>query len=182
MFGSGQNPVQSVPNADNSDQRGVEFAWKVHGAISDWTAKVDAKAAIVLSLGGVVLGFFVTLSVDGRILAHLQGWHLTLERLGIASTAVGVLLATLVVIPRLNRRVTSANWRENFVYFGHLRRWDPADLKAKLQSLSADQELDVLATQLVKTSKIAWYKHSLLQFGVVSLVLGVALISFSVVL
>src|SRR5687768_9431662 len=90
--------------AEPAKQRGVDFAWKTHSAITDWTAKVDAKAAIVLSLGGVLLGFFVTLSDDNRALDNLVGWRFIVERIGLGLMALGVIGAGLVVAPRLNRK------------------------------------------------------------------------------
>lgn len=181
MFRRRRNPDQATPGPDTSGQRGVEFGWKTHSAINEWTAKVDSKAAIVLSLGGLLLGFIITLSSSGRPLADLQGWHLIVGRVGVGLTALGVLLAAFVVTPRLNRRHTRATWKDNFIYFGHLRHWKPANLRSKLKALDVDQELDLLATQLVGTAKIAWYKHSLLQFAMASLVLGVLLVVLSAV-
>jgi hypothetical protein len=162
-------------------ERGVAFAWKTHNAITDWTAKVDYKAAIVLSLGGILLGFFVTLSAQGRLLAGLRTGHVIVERIGLGFTILGVLLAGLVVAPRLNRRASKSGWRENFIYFGHLRRWEPVDLKDRLLSIDANQELNILATQLVNTSRIAWRKHSLLQYSMICLAIGVGLVALAVV-
>lgn len=181
MFRKRQDFGVSSAEPGQSIERSIKFAWNTHGAITDWTAKVDYKAAIVLSLGGVLLGFFVTLSNGSHLLAHIHGWQLTIERLGLGSSALGVLLAGFVVTPRLNRRITKDSWSQNYIYFGHLRYWRPADLKEKLRSLDADQELDVLATQLVATSKIAWYKHSLLQSSMVCLAIGVSLVAISAV-
>jgi hypothetical protein len=65
-----------LTTTSTSVNRGVEFAWKTHSAIADWTAKVDSKAAIILSMGGVLLGFLVTLSSGARLLAGLTGWRL----------------------------------------------------------------------------------------------------------
>jgi hypothetical protein len=175
-----QNSEVPSVDATSSGERGVTFAWKVHSAITDWTAKVDYKAAIVLSLGGIILGFFVTLSSNGRLLAHLYGWRLVVERVGLSWSILGVLLAGFVVAPRLNRRLARANWKDNFVYFGHLRHWHPADLKEKLQALDPGRELDVLVVQLINTSKIAWYKHSLLQYAMACLFIGVSLVALSV--
>jgi len=181
MFKKKRIVNQIAPAPDKSGDRGVDFAWKTHSAISDWTAKVDSKAAITLSLGGVLLGFMITLSSEDRVLADILGWQLIVEYIGLGFTALGVLLAALVVMPRLNRSRTKATWKSNFIYFGHLRRWKSADLKSKLQALDAAQELELLATQLVSTSKIAWYKHSMLQFSIASLVLGVILVAMSTV-
>ena len=176
-----QHPEALSVETGKPDERSITFAWKTHSAITDWTAKVDYKAAIVLSLGGVLLGFFATLSGSNRPLAHIHGWQLIVERLGLGWSALGVFFAGFVVTPRLNRRLTKSNWRENYVYFGHLRYWRSADLKEKLRSLDAEQELGMLATQLIATSKIAWYKHSLLQSSMFCLAIGVVLVAISAV-
>jgi Family of unknown function (DUF5706) len=179
MFRKRSTPA--TPRRDsNATERGVDFAWRTHTAITDWTAKVDGKASIVLSLGSLLLGFMATLSTPGRALADLQGWRAVVEGVGVALVALGVLLTALVVAPRLSRRRARKTWRSNFVYFGHLRRWEPEALKQRLLSLDTDQELSVLASQLVTTSKIAWYKHSMLQFAMTSLGLGAGLTALSV--
>jgi Family of unknown function (DUF5706) len=166
---------------EESLRTGVDFGWRTHSAITEWTAKVDSKASIVLSLGGVLLGFIVTLSTSNRLLTHLHSWHLVLERIGIAIISLGVLSAALVVAPRLDRRRAKKTWRDNFLYFGHLRHWNPKSLRDRLESLDSSAELDILATQLVVTSKIAWFKHSLLQFSVAEIVIGVGFVAVSVV-
>jgi hypothetical protein len=166
---------------DESRKSGIEFGWRTHSTITDWTAKVDSKASMVLSLGGVLLGFFVALSAAHRLFADLHGWRLAAERLGIGSVSLGVFLAALVVAPRLNRRQSKRIWRDHFVYFGHLRHWQPKDLKKRLENLDADKELEVLSLQLVATSKIAWFKHSLLQWAMFALLGGVLVVVVSIV-
>lgn len=180
MFRKRPGQSQLVADSQAAGESGISFAWRTHSAITDWTAKVDTKAAIVLSLGGVVLGFFVTLSGRGRILSGLHGWSLVLERAGLSISIIGVLLASLVVAPRLNRRQAKAAWRENLIYFGHLRYWNPGDLADKLRSLDAEQQIAVLSIQLVATSKIAWRKHRLLQFSMLCLVVGTAIVASAV--
>ena len=160
---------------------GVDFGWRTHAAITDWTAKVDTKASIILSISGVLLGFCVTLSTNKRVLAGLEGWHLMVERIGLVGLASGVVLAGLVVMPRLNRRKSKKIWKKNFIYFGHLRHWEPEKLRKELAVLSVGKELDVLSEQLVSTSKIAWFKHSCLQLSIWSVLIGVVLIFVSAV-
>jgi Pycsar effector protein len=179
MFRKHQDRSEPASVNQTASESSISFAWRIHSAITDWTAKVDTKAAIVLSLGGVVLGFFVTLSGHGRILSGLHGWSLVLERIGLSITILGVLLASLVVAPRLNRREARSAWRENIIYFGHLRFWNSQDLADKLQSLNADQQTSILATQLVATSKIAWRKHRLLQFSMLCIVGGTSLVALA---
>jgi hypothetical protein len=36
----------------------TEFAWRTHSAITDWTARVDVKASIVLALETVIWQIF----------------------------------------------------------------------------------------------------------------------------
>jgi pycsar effector protein len=171
-----RQPSQS----EKTHSRGIDFGWRTHSAITDWTAKVDSKASIVLSLGGVLLGFCITLSTDQRILSGLRGWHVWGERIGLGLVELGVVLAALVVMPRLYRRTSKRIWHQNFIYFGHLRHWNPDELKQQLAVLDSDRELKLLATQLVNTSKIAWFKHSCLQGSMISLALGVAVLAIAV--
>lgn len=156
--------------------RGVEFAWKVHAAITDWTAKVDTKAAIVLSLGGIVLGFFVTLSGSGRALVGLTGWRQVVSSTGIGLASAGVLIAAFVVMPRLNSRSARKSWNGNFIYFGHLRYWSQQELEKRLVSLDEPTELAVLSVQLIAASKIAWRKHRLLQVAMLLLGAGIGMV------
>jgi hypothetical protein len=166
---------------EESKANGVDFAWRTHAAITDWTAKADAKATIVLSLGGVVLGFYVTLSGNKRALSHLHGWRHVIVWVGYSLTVLGIAAAARVVMPRLKRREAKRIWRDHFIYFGHLRRWDPKDLRKRLASLDEDTELEVLAQQLVTTSQISWFKHALLQWAIGLLLFGALFVSLSVV-
>ncbi|HEY4964156.1 MAG TPA: Pycsar system effector family protein [Candidatus Saccharimonadales bacterium] len=165
-----------VSNNRNTDKDGVEFSWKVHSAITDWTAKVDTKASIILSLGGVVLGFIIALSTNHRILTNLYGWRALFRVAGLTVFSLGVVLAALVVMPRLGRRKSKREWEDNYIYFGHLRHWKPKDLKKKLRNMSTDDLLNALSKQLVTTSKVAWYKHSLLQFAMICYLVGALLV------
>jgi hypothetical protein len=150
----------------------TEFAWRTHSAITDWTAKVDAKASIVLALESAIMGAVITFSGRDRPLSALQGWPLGSYRLGILLTGIGIMLAGLVVFPLLNRRHARAHWRSGIVYFGHLRRWQPDELADHLAALPARGQLDSLSRQLVATSKIAWIKHARLQWSMLSAALG----------
>jgi hypothetical protein len=106
----------------------AEFAWRTHSAIIDWTAKVDAKASIVLALESAIAAVMITFSGKDRPLSALRGWPLGTYRLGILFLAIGIALAGLVVLPYLDRRNAKAHWRTEVIYFGHLRRWQPGEL------------------------------------------------------
>lgn len=145
-------------------------AWQIHSALADWTGKVDAKASFVLGLETAVFAALVFLRGDTQRLAGLN--NLTA---GIAFAASGVLLVvsmllTLwVVAPIVNRKAANANWNSNYIYFGHLRKWKPADLERALEN---EPVLPVLARQLVVMSDIAWKKHERVQWSVIAGLLG----------
>lgn len=168
--------VDLTQDAGVNESRGIEFAWRVHSATTDWTAKVDTKASIVLGFGGVLIGFLISLSAKGRVLGGLQGWQLLLERIGVGVIALGAILAAFVVLPRLGRRKTWKTWKSNLIYFGHLRHWSTSDLQAELLGLTEKREVEMLSNQLVATSQIAWRKHRLLQLSMVTIFIGVIIV------
>jgi hypothetical protein len=76
---------------------GLDFAWKTYSSAADWTAKVDSKAAIILSLGGVLLGSLIILSVYDKLFTDLLGWRAFARNVGLFTYCIGILLAAFVV-------------------------------------------------------------------------------------
>lgn len=151
-------------------EEGVEFAWRVHSAIVDWTGKVDSKASFALTIESAVLGGVVALSTPDGVLGTLHGvGDLVPYRAGVVLLALAVLCAVLAVIPQVRARQTTQGWEDNVVYFGHLRHWDAAKLAATYAELVP---LPVLARQNVAMSKIAWRKHRLVQLSLALAVIG----------
>ena len=74
------------------------------------------------------------------------------------------------VFPQLNRRTSSAEWKDGLIYFGHLRRWDASLLAKKMQDTAM---LPVLSKQLVAMSAIAWRKHVFLQWSFGGAAIGI---------
>lgn len=159
------------PSAEERDPYGgLDFAWRVHGALDSWTGKVDTKASITLAIESAVLGFVVTLSKDGERLADLTGASKSLYHLGIVALSAAVFFALRVVMPQLRRRRAKREWTGNMIYFGHLRHWDPSDLAVALRSKRIYEVQ--LAKQLVVMADIAWRKHARLQWSIAFLVVG----------
>lgn len=163
-------PQPKGPNRQADD--GVEFAWRVHSALDTWTGKVDSKASISLAIEIAVIGFVITLSTKDGPLVGLTGSDLCFYRIALGFLVLSVLLSMLAVVPQLNRRQAKKNWRSGMVYFGHLRHWDPKELEKALEAPAKRQ----LADQLVAMSRIAWRKHAWLQWSLISLVVGAALL------
>lgn len=156
-----------------------DFAWKVHGALDAWTAKVDSKASIVLGLETASVGFIVALASANGTFTNLKGGHLTAFKLGLALLTLGVFLAGLTVFPQLSRRRARRIWQDHVIYFGHLRHWDPLDLEKRLSEMTEPTSLHQLASQLVEMSKIAWRKHAWLQYSMLCTLAGLVLVALS---
>jgi hypothetical protein len=142
----------------------------VHSALDSWTGKVDTKASIALAIEGAALGYVISLSDKNRRFASLRGAESWYYGVGVALLLASLLCAALVVMPQLNRRRSRKEWRDNMIYFGHLRHWDADDLAQALSSARPDEKQ--LARQLVAMSRIAWRKHSRLQASVALLILA----------
>lgn len=158
-----------------------DFAWQVHSALGDWTARVDIKASIVLGLESAALGLILALSQGAGPLHGLTRARLDIFYGGVASISLSIILAIAVVFPQLSRRRAKRTWRDNTIYFGHLRRWNDADLAQRLASANA-APLDQLARQLIIVSKIAWRKHVFLQYSMVALLGGLLLVGGSAIM
>jgi hypothetical protein len=162
--------VAQTVSADRDPYGGLDFGWRVHGALDSWTGKVDTKASITLAIESATLGFVLTLSKKGERLADLDGLSSVSYHVGIGCLLAAVLFALLVVMPQLKRRQAKRDWRKGMIYFGHVRHWDPGELAGALKSEQVYEAQ--LATQLVAMSKIAWRKHALLQWSIGFLTAG----------
>lgn len=148
------------------------YAWRVHQALHDWTAKVDAKASVILTLETAILGLIVAFAQSGKRLDRLTALETWTFAAGLALLVGAIVLAGSAVFPQLNRREARRNWRGNYVYFGHLRRWSPEELVAALEDGGEQRNKLVLSTQLIALSKIIWRKHSFLQYSMGLVVAG----------
>ena len=157
----------------------VDFAWRVHSALDNWTTKVDGKASIVLAIEAAALGLIVTLSSNDGPLAGLQGANALRFRWGIGFLALGTLLAGAAIFPQLSRWKARREWKTGIVYFGHLRRWQSETLLRRYENLEAETPLASLTKQHVIMAKIAWRKHVALQYSMLASLLGVALLWWS---
>jgi Pycsar effector protein len=156
----------------------TDTAWKIHGQLADWPGKVDGKASFMLTLETAVLAGVLALRVQGGFLHDLNtqtsGLAYAVAR---ALLAAGIVLAALAVAPSLNvRSKLKVTAKDNYVYFGHLRHWNPNRLPAKL----AEDPLPVLSRQLVVMSKIAWRKHVLIVWSMIIAGAGALAATFAV--
>ncbi len=155
----------------------AEDAWKIHQSIVDWTGKVDQKASFALAFQSAIVAAVLALSTGEGALSKLSGWEEALPYwLGIVCLAAAILFAVAVVKPSLRARKIESEAASNYIFFGHLRKWEPADLQ---RALERNEILPVLSRQLVVTSGIAWRKHRRLQLSLWLAVVGTGAICLS---
>ncbi|WP_426593826.1 Pycsar system effector family protein [Cellulomonas sp. McL0617] len=138
----------------------------------DWTGRVDTKAAFAFTIESAAIATIVALTANGRLYSSLAGWWtVVLYVVGLGLLLVAAGFAALVVIPRLRRSKVDAEARDNFIYFGHARLWEPADLATALNERPV---LPQLARQIVVMARIAWTKHVRVQWSFSLAVVGSA--------
>ncbi|MFD3502935.1 Pycsar system effector family protein [Streptomyces sp. NPDC058676] len=163
-----------------SEENAVETAWRIHGAVGEWTARVDAKASFALTLEAAAAAGIIALSGNDNLFADLNGWaSRCLLWAGSALIMVAAVFSVLVVVPRLRVPWTQAEASDNFVYFGHLMHREATELA---ESLRRTELLPVLSRQLIVMSKIAWSKHRHVQMSFVFFSLGLVLVIIAGVL
>ena len=159
------------------DERALDTAWRIHAAIVDWTGKVDSKASFALAIQSAVIIAVIGFAGGRRRLSHLDDpaeqaafW------IGITMLTIALVLVTWVVRPRLRTKAMKNEWPDNFIYFGHLRYWDPDALEAALKDRPI---LPLLTRQVVSMSQIAWQKHKCLQWSMVLAAVGAGAVALA---
>jgi hypothetical protein len=146
----------------------ADFAWRVHATQETWITKADTKASVLLAFEGG-LGIVATSTADDiRIPLMPAGWHRWTEVGGVALLVLAILITCAALLPSLGP--TGRHLREsdhNLVYFGHLRLWQPEPLAGQLNRITPAEEAEMLARQMVITSRLNWRKYRCLQFSTV---------------
>lgn len=158
-----------------TQRQAMESAWRIHAVLMDWTGKADAKAAVVLSLESAVMTAFAVLSGGrphsaGPTVSALCYWT------GGGLLVLSVAVCVLAVLPRLKGVGSGEQRRMDYIYFGHLKRWDSQDLA---EALPVHEVLPMLARQLVTLSRVCWRKHRLVQLSIIVACAGTLLSAVS---
>jgi hypothetical protein len=126
MTGRARASAPDGPTVPDPNQHAIEFAWRAHAAQEAWTAKVDAKASLLLALeGGLLVAALAGHTKDGP-LAGLHGGRNAAQGIGMCLLLLAIGMAAGAVIPMLGRvREHRASHESNTIYFGHVRHWDP---------------------------------------------------------
>lgn len=148
------------------------YAWHITETLHDWTSKVDNKASVILSVETATLGLILVFAGTGKPLGGLAGPSVWSFRAGVILLALAIVMAASAIFPQLNRRDARKNWRKNYVYFGHLRRWRPAELVTAVQNTATSEADLVRSTEIVALSKIIWRKHAFIQWSMVLVAMG----------
>jgi hypothetical protein len=159
----------------DQDGEARQFAWRVHEAQESWIGKIDVKASVVLALEGALALLALTSDPLRDLLQGSHIWARPLGFVGIGFLLVGIVCGGAAVWPftgSVRRLRTDAP--QNLIYFGHLRHLSSDKLVDGLSGLAPASELDMLARQIVATSRINWWKHRMIQASLASAFVGVA--------
>lgn len=161
----------------NSNSDPVEAAWRIHSAQVDWTGKVDSKSSFALAIQSAVMAGIVGLAGGNGRLSNLEGfWPNSFFWVGMGVLILAIVAVTFVVRPRLRSKRLEAEIPDNFIFFGHLRKWSPPDLE---KALVERELLPVLTRQIVEMSKLTWRKHRLLQVSMSGALVGTAFVAIA---
>ncbi|MFF3320735.1 Pycsar system effector family protein [Streptomyces sp. NPDC002889] len=168
------SPSAAPPPRTPSAAEASDTAWRIHAALGEWTARVDTKASFALTLETAALVGIAGLVTSGSFpVRALDGPLLVMFVAALLSVLASALFAVLVVLPRMRGRQAEAEAPYNFVYFGHLRHWDPERLQ---EALCERDPLPMLSRQLVTMSRIVWRKHRCVELSFLLAVAGVGLL------
>lgn len=158
-----------------TDHDPVEAAWHIHQVLVEWTANVDHKASVALAIETAVMAGVIALAGGGSRLGNIDGfWANGFYWLGIVALVVGLVTTALVVRPRLRTRELPSERSEHYIYFGHLRSWQPSELQ---KALEERELLPALSKQIISMSQVAWRKHRLLQVSITAAGIGAVLLA-----
>ncbi|MFD3525637.1 Pycsar system effector family protein [Streptomyces sp. NPDC058653] len=168
-------PTPALPSAQPpTTAEARENAWRIHQALGDWTARVDNKASFALTLEAASAAGLASLAKDGSFAGRrVDGALSSLVLIALVALLIGALCAIVAIQPRLRTRAARAAAPDNFIYFGHVRHWDPVRLRA---ALGQEDLLPMLSRQLVVMSQVAWRKHLLVQVSLALAAFAVALV------
>jgi hypothetical protein len=159
-------------HATASTASSLDYAWKVHDAIGDWTARVEVKASVVLGLEGASIALIADGAADG-VFKHLSTTATALLWTSLICLFGSTLVSIAAVFPQLRRRASRSSWANGVIYFGHVRLWKPNDLAEQLTRLDDSGWMSIVAQQLVDSSKVAWRKHAFMQVSMALLLVSV---------
>jgi hypothetical protein len=156
MAAAGASPEDQAPTMSER----VDYAWRCHNAQESWTAKVDTKASILLTVNLVGIA---ALLAERNETTRENGAALALGA-GTLTLGLAALVSIAAIFPLLGRRL--ATNEQGIIYFGHLRQKDSAAVARQISELSYEAEIDQLARQLVAMARANWIKHRTFQIAV----------------
>ncbi|MEU2608034.1 Pycsar system effector family protein [Streptomyces albus] len=141
----------------------LETAWKLQAGLADSTGKADTKASFALAIQSTALALLGILTSAGRNPGNPQhGASLIFLWVGALLLVFGACCAAAAVSPNLRKERRGPQPDDDFLFFGHLRHWDPAALEAAMKDKDL---LPQLSRQIVVMSEIAWTKHRRVQWS-----------------
>ena len=174
--------IVALPGATGGEMAAdpLETAWKLQAGLADSTGKADTKASFALAIQSTVLALLGILSSAGKNPGSAEhGISLILLWAGAVLLACGACCAAAAVSPNLHKERRGPRPDDDFLFFGHLRHWDPAALETALKDKDL---LPQLSRQIVVMSEIAWAKHRRVQWSFALAAVGSAVLGLAAIL
>jgi hypothetical protein len=149
----------------------LDFAWHCHAAQENWTARIDTKASILLTVN--LVGFAALLSTrspSSGAFHVVHGWHRLGVDAGIVLVGLAALASVVVVVPLLGSRRPPVN--QDVIYFGHVRHRSPGTVARQIASLTAEERIDQVSRQLVVMARANWVKYRTFQLALLASIAG----------
>ncbi|AWT44742.1 MULTISPECIES: Pycsar system effector family protein [Streptomyces] len=158
----------------------LETAWRLQASLADSTSKADTKASFALAIQSTILALLGLITTSGRAAdssEHKASSYLMWA--GALLLALGACCAAAAVSPNLSKELRGPEPGNDFLFFGHLRHWEPADLETALKE---KELLPQLSRQIVVMSEIAWTKHRRVQWSLVLAAAGSGALGLAAIL
>lgn len=163
------------PIASDQLRLNLDLAWRSHAAQEGWTARADTKASIFFAVNGAVLGTVLAARTQpGGFLVGLGGWRAAVLLVALVLCGLAEVVAGAAVVPLLGPGRNTG--RRGTIYFGELRRRDPADLRDQLMRLTPEEQFAQIAHQLVAMARVNWFKHRIIQLLMAAAFAGYVLV------
>lgn len=150
--------------------------WQTYQVVNEWIRFADTKAAVVIAINGILMGFVVTNLPSLKVVLLGYKWLLIISIFAALSNLLSTYFSIKCLNPTLN--VGEPN---SLIYYAHIAlQFDSYnEYYQETKEVFADEveSTKQIASQVWANSKVAWKKYKAItwstRFLVLSIILGV---------
>jgi hypothetical protein len=133
------------------------FVWRTHAYINDYIRLADAKAGALFAVFGALVGVLVRQWAEGN--ESLTWWRMALFAAALASNAVVLIAALLVVTPRTKKG------EQGYVFWEHIRARSAAQYIEAVRELDDEGLYRAVASHTYEIAGVAYRKYRILKLA-----------------